>query len=76
MFDSAPYGPEPVRLLCPRDFSGKNTGVGCHFLLKGDLPKPRIDSVPFVTPVLAGRSFITEPPGKPQPSSILPKFNA
>ena len=22
------------RLLCPRDFPGKNTGVGCHFLLQ------------------------------------------
>ena len=24
-----------ARLLCPWDFPGKNTGVGCHFLLKG-----------------------------------------
>ena len=24
-----------VRLLCPRDFPGKSTGVGCHFLLQG-----------------------------------------
>ena len=23
------------RLLCPWDFPGKNTGVGCHFLLHG-----------------------------------------
>ena len=23
------------RFLCPWDFSGKNTGVGCHFLLQG-----------------------------------------
>ena len=23
------------RLLCPWDFPGKNTGVGCHFLLQG-----------------------------------------
>ena len=23
----------PTRLLCPWDFPGKNTGVGCHFLL-------------------------------------------
>ena len=28
---------EPTRLLCPWDFSGKNTGVGCHFLLQGIL---------------------------------------
>ena len=25
----------PVRLLCPWDSPGKNTGVGCHFLLQG-----------------------------------------
>ena len=25
----------PTRLLCPWDFSGRNTRVGCHFLLQG-----------------------------------------
>ena len=25
----------PVRLLCPWNFPGKNTGVDCHFLLQG-----------------------------------------
>ena len=25
----------PTRLLCPRNSPGKNTGVGCHFLLQG-----------------------------------------
>ena len=25
----------PARLLCPWDVPGKNTGVGCHFLLQG-----------------------------------------
>ena len=33
-----PHGLCPARLLCPRDFSGKNTGVGCHFLLQGIFP--------------------------------------
>ena len=28
-----PYGLSSARLLCPWDFPGKNTGVGCHFLL-------------------------------------------
>ena len=32
------YGPQPARLLCPWDFTGKNTGVGCHFLLQGIFP--------------------------------------
>ena len=30
-----PQGLWPVRLLCPWDPPGKNTGVGCHFLLQG-----------------------------------------
>ena len=29
-----PYGQQPPRLLCPWDFLGKNTGVGCRFLLQ------------------------------------------
>ena len=26
--------PQPIRLLCPWDFPGRNTGVGCHSLLQ------------------------------------------
>ena len=33
-----PHGLQPARPLCPWDFSGKNTGVGCHFLLQGIFP--------------------------------------
>ena len=33
-----PCGRQPSRLLCPRDFPGKNTGAGCHFLLQGIFP--------------------------------------
>ena len=29
------HGLQPARLLCPWDFPGKKTGVGCHFLLQG-----------------------------------------
>ena len=29
-----PYGLKPSRLLCPWDFPGKSTGVGCHCLLQ------------------------------------------
>ena len=35
MSDSVqPYRQQPTRLPCPWDSSGKNTGVGCHFLLQ------------------------------------------
>ena len=30
-----PHGLQPARLLCPQDSLGKNTGMGCHFLLQG-----------------------------------------
>ena len=33
-----PHGPYPTRLLHPWNSPGKNTGVGCHFLLQGTFP--------------------------------------
>ena len=30
-----PRGLQPTRFFCPWDCPGKNTGVGCHFLLQG-----------------------------------------
>ena len=33
-----PHGLYSTRLLCPWDFPGKTTGVGCHVLLQGIFP--------------------------------------
>ena len=33
-----PHGLQPAELPCPWDSPGKNTGVGCHFLLQGIFP--------------------------------------
>ena len=55
----------PTRLLCPWEFPGKNTGVGCHFLLRGGLPNPGIKPMSPASPALAGGFFITESPGNP-----------
>ena len=30
-----PHGLQPTRLLCPWDFPGQNTRLGCHFFLQG-----------------------------------------
>ena len=53
-----PHGLQHARLLCPWDFPGKNTGVGCHFLLQEIFPtqgsKPhflqwQVDFLPLAT---------------------------
>ena len=33
-----PHGLQPAKHLCAWNFPGKNTGVGCHFLLQGIFP--------------------------------------
>ena len=47
-----------MKLLCPWDSPGKNTGVGCHFLLQGIFPQS-VQSLScvrlFVTPWSAAR---------------------
>ena len=50
-----PHGLQPARLLCPWNFSGKNTR-GLPFPLPGDLPDPGIEPA---SPALAGGFFTT-----------------
>ena len=47
--------------ICPWDFLGKKTGVGCHFLLSGNLPDPGIEPR---SPASQADSLPFEPPGK------------
>ena len=54
-----PYGLQPARLLCPWDFPGKNTGVGCHALLRGNLPDSGIEHRSLKSLALAGGFFTT-----------------
>ena len=44
--------------LLPMGFSGRNTGVGCHFPPPGDLPDPGMEPASSVSPALAGGFFI------------------
>ena len=49
MYDSLrPHGLQPARLLCPRDFPGENTGMGCHFLLLGIFPTQGSNHICYV----------------------------
>ena len=56
-----PHGQWPTRFLSPWDFSGKNAGVSCRFLL---LPGPGIEPTSLVSLTLAGRFFTAKPSGK------------
>ena len=57
-----PRGLYLARHLCPWDFSGKNTGVSCHFLLPGIFPTQGSNLC-----LQHGRQIFkpAEPPGKP-----------
>ena len=64
---------EPTRLLCPWDFPGKNTGVGCHLLFQ------RIFSTwgsnPHLICLLLWQvDSVLVPRGKPSEEHIKPKY--
>ena len=62
--------PSPLS-MSPLDFPGKNTGVGCHFLLQGPCPTQgsnlcllhwQVDSLPLSPQVRPGGTLRTIPP--------------
>ena len=75
MFDSLqPHGLYPARLLCSWNFPGKNTGMGCHFLLREIyltqdsnlcLLHWQVDFFFFFTTETPGKSFPKCPPPHP-----------
>ena len=48
-----PHRRQPTRLLCPWDSPGKNTGVGCHFLLQWYMYK-------YIIYILYASMYLTE----------------
>ena len=58
-----PHGLWPTRLLCPWDSPVKNTGMGCHALLQGDLPNPARDRTHFACIGRRVGSLPLVPPG-------------
>ena len=67
MSDSVrPHRGSPPGSLRPWDSPGKNTGVGCHFLLQGSSCPRDQTQVSCIIGRLPAISVTTEPPGKPQ----------
>ena len=54
------------KLLWPKDSPGKNTGVGCHFLLQKIFPTQGLNSHLFMSPALAQGSLPLVIRGKPK----------
>ena len=57
-----PCGLQLIRLLCPGNSPGKNTGVSCHFLLQGIFP---IQGSNLGLPHCRRILYCSEPPRKP-----------
>ena len=55
-----PHTLHPTRHLCPWDFPGKNTGLGCHVLLQAIFPTHG-SNLTLGFPALAGRFFTSVP---------------
>ena len=65
-----PSGLWPARLVCSWDFPGKNTGVGCQFLLQGIILTQGSNSCLLRLLHWEAGSLPPEPPGKP-PHTLL-----
>ena len=59
------FSQEHTRLLCPRDFLGKNTGVGYHALLQGIFPTQGLNPCLLRLPLSQAGSLSLMPSGKP-----------
>ena len=70
---SCPTLRDPIDCSLPWDSPGKNTGVGCHFLLQGDLPDPGIEPR---SPTLRADALTSEPPGKQSGLNFINLFSS
>ena len=67
------HGLYPIRLLCPWNSPGRNTGVGSQpFPSPRDLPHPGIE---LGSPALQAYSLSSEPPGKPNLKNMYIQIN-
>ena len=69
-----PHELYPIRLLCPWDSPGKDTGVGCQALLHRIVPAKGSNAHLPASPALQADSLPTEPRGKPDTQQALDKY--
>ena len=70
------HGLYPIRLLCPWNSPGKNTGVGCHFLLQGIFRRQGSNHCLLDLLHFQADSLPQEPPGKPITDTAIVKNNS
>ena len=63
-------------LLCPWNFPGKNTGVGCYFLLQGIFPAQGLNLSLLCLPHWQADSLPLRHLGNPPPCQNFPLFHA
>ena len=66
------HRPQSTRLLCPWNSPGKNTGMGCHFLLQGIFPTQGSNQGLLCLLYLQEGSLPLVPPGKSKPGVSNP----
>ena len=67
-----PHGLKPIRLLCPWNSPGRNTGMGCHFLLPRIFPTQGLHhGLPHCRQMLYGLSHCNTPPFSLHAHSII-----
>ena len=69
-----PPGLQLARLLCSWNSPGKNTGVGCHALLRGIFPTQRLNLGLLCLLHWQAGSLPLASPGKPNSSPMQPNF--
>ena len=70
------HGLLPARLLCPWDFPGKNTGVGCQALLQGIFLTQGSNPFSWVSCTAGGFFTAKSCPTPPSPSTTPPPAKA
>ena len=67
---------QPIRLLCPWDFPGESTGMGCHCLLhNGMLLRHKKEKFPFATTWMKLRDLMLNEISQTEKDTVFYRWN-